>query len=60
MPKPRVGIADLDLPNAFATGRSPDRAVVRHDRDPQPAHGRGAGGCSPTSSPMLHTATSWS
>jgi heat shock protein HtpX len=28
MPKPRVGIADLDLPNAFATGRSPDRSVV--------------------------------
>ncbi len=28
MPKPRVGIADIDLPNAFATGRSPDRAVV--------------------------------
>ena len=28
MPKPRVGIADLDLPNAFATGRSPDHAVV--------------------------------
>ena len=28
MPKPRVGIADLDIPNAFATGRSPDRAVV--------------------------------
>ena len=28
MPKPRVGIADLDLPNAFATRRSPDRAVV--------------------------------
>ncbi|MBF4768973.1 zinc metalloprotease HtpX [Nocardioides agariphilus] len=28
MPKPRVGIADLDIPNAFATGRSPERAVV--------------------------------
>jgi heat shock protein HtpX len=28
MPKPRVGVADMDLPNAFATGRSPSRAVV--------------------------------
>lgn len=28
MPKPRVGIADMDLPNAFATGRSPERSVV--------------------------------
>lgn len=28
MPKPRVAIADVDVPNAFATGRSPDRAVV--------------------------------
>lgn len=28
MPKPRVGIADLAAPNAFATGRSPDRSVV--------------------------------
>jgi len=27
-PKPRVAVADLDLPNAFATGRSPSRAVV--------------------------------
>src|SRR3954470_13199161 len=28
MPKPRVGVADLSLPNAFATGRSPQRSVV--------------------------------
>lgn len=28
MPKPRVGLSELDIPNAFATGRSPDRAVV--------------------------------
>jgi heat shock protein HtpX len=28
MPKPRVGIADMAIANAFATGRSPDRAVV--------------------------------
>ena len=27
MPKPRVGVADTDLPNAFATGRSPHRSV---------------------------------
>jgi heat shock protein HtpX len=28
MPKPRVAVSDVNLPNAFATGRSPDRAVV--------------------------------
>ncbi|HLI57767.1 MAG TPA: M48 family metalloprotease, partial [Actinomycetota bacterium] len=28
MPKPRVAIADSDIPNAFATGRSPKTAVV--------------------------------
>lgn len=27
-PKPRVAVADSDVPNAFATGRSPSRAVV--------------------------------
>ena len=28
MPKPRVAVADTDMPNAFATGRSPKHAVV--------------------------------
>jgi heat shock protein HtpX len=28
MPKPTVAIADTDVPNAFATGRTPKRAVV--------------------------------
>ena len=28
MPKPRVGVADVNVPNAFATGRSPSRSVV--------------------------------
>lgn len=28
MPKPRVAIADSDMPNAFATGRSPQHSVL--------------------------------
>ncbi len=28
MPKPRVGVAEMDMPNAFATGRSPNNAVI--------------------------------
>lgn len=28
MEKPRIGIADSDVPNAFATGRTPSRSVI--------------------------------
>jgi heat shock protein HtpX len=28
MEKPRVGVAEMDMPNAFATGRSPKHAVI--------------------------------
>lgn len=28
MPKPQVAVSDMDMPNAFATGRNPDHAVV--------------------------------
>jgi len=28
MKKPKVGVAEMDLPNAFATGRNPNHAVV--------------------------------
>lgn len=28
MPKPRVAVADIDMPNAFATGRNSKRAVI--------------------------------
>ena len=28
MKKPKVGVAEMDLPNAFATGRNPNNAVV--------------------------------
>lgn len=28
MPKPVVAVSDIDMPNAFATGRNPDHAVI--------------------------------
>jgi heat shock protein HtpX len=28
MAKPRVGVAEMDIPNAFATGRNPNHAVI--------------------------------
>lgn len=28
MPKPRVAVADIDIPNAFATGRNPEHSAV--------------------------------
>jgi heat shock protein HtpX len=28
MPKPRIAVADTDVPNAFATGRTPSRGVI--------------------------------
>jgi heat shock protein HtpX len=28
MPKPVVAVSDIDMPNAFATGRNPDNAVI--------------------------------
>jgi heat shock protein HtpX len=33
MEKPRVGVAEMDMPNAFATGRSPKHAVICATRE---------------------------
>ena len=61
MPKPTVAIADTDVPNAFATGRSPQPlSRLRDDRascgGSTPTSSRA---CCPTSCPTSPTATSW-
>src|SRR4051794_17408149 len=49
MPKPRAGVADTGLPNAFATGRSPDRSggVVTTGILPRPPPDELGGGPAP-------------
>ena len=61
MPKPLVAISYTDMPNAFATGRSPSHSAVCVttgilDR----LSLRSSRGCWPTSSPTSPTATCWS
>ena len=41
MPKPRLAVARMDLPNAFATGRNPDHAVLCVTRRAVEPAGRG-------------------
>ena len=48
LPKPKIAVADTDVPNAFAMGRSPEeRHGVRHHgdhADPLPRRARGRDG----------------
>ena len=59
MPKPTVAIAYTDMPNAFATGRSPSHsAVCVTTGHPRPAHASTSSrACWRTSCPTSPTAT---
>lgn len=50
MPMPKIAVSELDIPNAFATGRSPSKAVVCVTRGLQRRLSKSSRRSSPTSS----------